>query len=201
MSFDVIKQFEDKIAEFFGSSYAVSVDSCTHGVELCLRYTNAKQISVPYHTYLSIPFLADKLQIPRVWRYEQWADYYYLTDRVIDAAVHWQHNGYMPGTFMSISFQYRKHLNLCRGGMILTDDKDAAVSLKKMSYDGRTPDRSWREQNIDMVGYHYYMTPETAQLGLDKLPEAIATPPNRLTYQDYLDLTDNEIFRKERIKQ
>ena len=85
--------------------------------------------------------------------------------------------------------------------MILTDDKDAAVSLKKMSYDGRTPDRSWREQNIDMVGYHYYMTPETAQLGLDKLPEAIATPPNRLTYQDYLDLTDNEIFRKERIKQ
>lgn len=201
MSFDVIKQFEDKIAEFFNSPYAISVDSCTHGVELCLRYTNAKQISVPYHTYLSIPFLADKLQIPRVWRYEQWTDYYYLTDRVIDAAVHWQHNGYIPGTFMSISFQYRKHLNLCRGGMILTDDEHAALVLKKMSYDGRTPDRSWREQNIDMVGYHYYMTPETAQLGLDKLPEAIATPPNRLTYQDYLDLTDNEIFRKERIKQ
>jgi dTDP-4-amino-4,6-dideoxygalactose transaminase len=201
MSFDVIKQFEDKIAEFFNSSYAVSVDSCTHGVELCLRYTNAKQISVPYHTYLSIPFLADKLQIPRVWRYEQWADYYYLTDRVIDAAVHWQHNGYVPGTLMSISFQYRKHLNLCRGGMILTDDEHAALALKKMSYDGRTPDRSWREQNIDMVGYHYYMTPETAQLGLDKLPQAIATPPTRLTYQDYLDLTDNDIFKKERIMQ
>jgi dTDP-4-amino-4,6-dideoxygalactose transaminase len=200
MSFDVIKQFEDKIAEFFGSSYAVSVDSCTHGVELCLRYTNAKQISVPYHTYLSIPFLADKLQIPRVWRYEQWADYYYLTDRVIDAAVHWQHNGYIPGTFMNISFQYRKHLNLCRGGMILTDNEHAALALKKMSYDGRTPDRSWREQNIDMMGYHYYMTPETAQLGLEKLPQAIATPPTRLTYQDYLDLTDNEIFKKDLVR-
>jgi dTDP-4-amino-4,6-dideoxygalactose transaminase len=201
MSFDVIKQFEDKIAEFFNSPYAISVDSCTHGVELCLRYTNAKQINVPCHTYLSIPFLAEKLQIPRVWHYEQWADYYYLTDRVIDAAVHWQHNGYIPGTFMNISFQYRKHLNLCRGGMILTDDKDAALALKKMSYDGRTPDRSWREQNIDMVGYHYYMTPETAQLGLDKLPQAIATPPIRLTYRDYLDLTDNDIFKKERIMQ
>jgi hypothetical protein len=82
MSFDVIKQFEDKIAEFFNSPYAISVDSCTHGVELCLRYTNAKQINVPYHTYLSIPFLAEKLQISRAWRYEQWADYYYLTDRV-----------------------------------------------------------------------------------------------------------------------
>jgi dTDP-4-amino-4,6-dideoxygalactose transaminase len=85
--------------------------------------------------------------------------------------------------------------------MILTDDEHAALALKKMSYDGRTPDRSWREQNIDMVGYHYYMTPETAQLGLDKLPQAIATPPTRLTYQDYLDLTDNEIFKKERIMQ
>jgi hypothetical protein len=52
-----------------------------------------------------------------------------------------------------------------------------------------------------MVGYHYYMTPETAQLGLDKLPQAIATPPTRLTYRDYLDLTDNDIFKKERIMQ
>jgi len=153
---------------------------------------------VPMHTYLSIPFLADKLQIPRSWRYEEWSDYYYLTDRVIDAAVHWQANGYRSGTFMSISFQYRKHLNLCRGGMILTDDPVAALTLKKMSYDGRTPDRSWRDQSIDMVGYHYYMTPETAQLGLDKLPAAIATPPVRLTFRDYLDLTENAIFRKEK---
>ena len=196
MSFDVIKQFEDKIAEFFNSPYAISVDSCTHGVELCLRYTNAKQISVPYHTYLSIPFLADKLQISRAWRYEQWADYYYLTDRVIDAAVHWQHNGYIPGTFMSISFQYRKHLNLCRGGMILTDDEHAALALKKMSYDGRTPDRSWREQNIDTVGFHYYMTPETAKLGLEKIKEAIDIAPRKWLITDWPDLTKMEIFNK-----
>ena len=38
-----------------------------------------------------------------------------------------------------------------------------------MSYDGRLPDVPWREQNISSVGYHYYMTPETAQLGLEKL--------------------------------
>jgi hypothetical protein len=26
----------------------------------------------------------------------------------------------------------------------------------------------WRDQDIESYGYHYYMTPETAQLGLDK---------------------------------
>ena len=38
MNFDVVKEFENKIAEFYGSPYAVAVDCCTHGVELCFRY-------------------------------------------------------------------------------------------------------------------------------------------------------------------
>ena len=49
---------------------------------------------------------------------------------------------------------YRKHLSLGRGGIILTDDKESANILKKMSYDGRLPDVPWREQNIDTMGYH-----------------------------------------------
>jgi hypothetical protein len=39
------------------------------------------------------------------------------------------------------------------------------------------------------------MTPETAQLGLDKLPQAMSTEPKRLTWQDYLDLTLNDVFK------
>ena len=35
----------------------------------------------------------------------------------------------------------------------------------------------WRKQNISRSGYHYYMTPETAELGLKKLPEAIKKKP------------------------
>ena len=61
MSFNTITKFEEKIAEFFGSPYTIAVDCCTHGVELCLRYTNSRKISVPKRTYISIPFLAEKL--------------------------------------------------------------------------------------------------------------------------------------------
>ena len=56
MNFQAVTEFENKIAEFFGSPYAIAVDSCTHGVELALRYTQADHIIVPKHTYLSIPF-------------------------------------------------------------------------------------------------------------------------------------------------
>ena len=193
--FQVVTEFENKIAEFFGAPYAIAVDSCTHGVELALRYTQVDHITVPKHTYLSIPFLANKLWIDLFWKDENWVDYYYLTDKVIDAAVLWKPNSYIPGTFMGISFQYQKHLSLGKGGIILTDDEGAAIQLKKMSYDGRLPNIPWREQNINTIGYHYYMTPETAQLGLDKLPKAIATTPKQWIISDWPDLTQMDIFK------
>jgi dTDP-4-amino-4,6-dideoxygalactose transaminase len=196
MSFQAVTEFENKIAEFFGAPYAIAVDSCTHGVELALRYTQVDHITVPKHTYLSIPFLANKLWIDLFWKNENWVDYYYLTDKIIDAAVLWKPNSYIPGTFMGVSFQHQKHLSLGRGGIILTDDKEAAVQLKKMSYDGRLPNIPWRDQNIDTIGYHYYMTPETAQLGLEKLPKAIETPSRQWVVNDWPDLTQMDIFKQ-----
>jgi dTDP-4-amino-4,6-dideoxygalactose transaminase len=195
MNFNTITEFEQKIADFFGSKYAIAIDSCTHGIEICLRYTKAKYINCPKRTYLSIPFLAQKLNIELNWKDETWVDYYYLTDNIIDAAVLWRKNSYIPKTFMSLSFQYQKHLSLGRGGMILTDDLNAACFLKKMSYDGRLPNIPWRNQNIDCIGYHYYMTPETASLGIEKLDKAINTQPKQWTVNDWPDLTKMEIFK------
>lgn len=196
MDFNLVKKFENEVASFFGAAYGISIDSCTHGIELCLRYTNSKKITVPKRTYISVPFLSSKLNIDLEWKDENWIDYYYLTYNVIDAAVLWKKNSYIPKTFMCISFQYQKHLSLGRGGIILTDDKQAAVDLKKMSYDGRLPDIPWREQNISSIGYHYYMTPETAKMGLNKLPKAIIDSPRQWVVTDWPDLTKMDIFKK-----
>ena len=65
-----------------------------------------------------------------------------------------------------------------------------------MSYDGRLPNIPWKEQNIDMIGYHYYMTPETAEQGLIKLPMAILKEPKQWTINDWPDLTQMEVFKK-----
>lgn len=195
MSFETITIFENKLASFFGSKYAIAVDSCTHGIELCLRYAESKKINVPKRTYLSIPFLAEKLNINREWKEEEWNDFYYITDDIIDAAVLWKANSYIPNTFMSISFQYQKHLSLGRGGVILTDNEKAANILKKMSYDGRIPNIPWRNQNIDCLGFHYYMTPEVAALGVEKLEKAINTKPRKWIVTDWPDLTQMDIFK------
>jgi hypothetical protein len=195
MSFQIIEEFEKEVAKFFGAPYAVATDCCTHGLELSLRYKNTKKISVPKHTYLSVPMLADKLNLDLEWRDEKWQDYYYLTDDIIDAAVLWKPNSYIPNTYMSVSFQFKKHLSLGRGGIILFDNKNAYDILKKMSYDGRNPDLPWTEQNIKTIGYHYYMTPETAELGLKKLPTAIATKPKQWVYTDWNDLTTMDVFK------
>ena len=194
MSFNKITEFENKIAKFFGSPYAVAVDCCTHGIELCLRYKNIRKIIVPKRTYISIPFLANKLNIDLKWKDESWIDYYYLTDNIIDAAVLWKKNSYVLNTFMNVSFQFKKHLSLGRGGIILMDNKNAAIELKKMSYDGRLPDVPWRNQNINSMGYHYYMSPETAELGLKKLDNAIDTIPKQWVITDWPDLTQMDIF-------
>ena len=199
MNFNFVSNFENKISQFFGSPFAVAVDSCTHGIELCLRYTKEKKINVPKRTYISVPFLAEKLGIEIDWRDEEWVDYYtlnYSDRRIIDAAVLWKRNSYIPNTFMCISFQYQKHLSLGRGGIILLDNEEDFFKLKKMSYDGRLPNVPWREQDIDTIGYHYYMTPETAELGLNKLEMAISTEPRKWVYTDWPDLTQMKIFKK-----
>ena len=196
VNWNTVTEFENKIAEFFGAPYAVAVDSCTHGLELCLRYTKAKSIDVPRRTYLSVPMLADKLSIGLDWFNIQWQDLYYLTNKVIDAAVLWEANSYREDSFMCLSFQYQKHLSLGRGGIILCPDEQSYNQLKKMSYDGRLPGIPWRNQDIDTMGYHYYMTPETAQLGLDKLQAAIDTPQRVWSWEDYPDLTKMKLWAK-----
>lgn len=195
INFDIVREFEEKISSFFGSPYAVAIDSCTHGVELALRYTKAKKISCPKRTYLSIPFLSKKLNIDLEWRDENWVDYYYITENVIDAAVLWKKDSYIPKTFMGISFQYQKHLSLGRGGALLLDNEKAYFQIKKMSYDGRIPNTPWRDQDIDTFGLHYYMTPETAQNGVNKFQEAIETPPRQWVVSDWPDLTEMKIFK------
>ena len=194
--FEYVTEFESQIAEFFGSPYAVATDSCTHALELCLRYTGYNNITIPTRTYVSVPMTCVKLGLNWSWKEEEWSDYYHLgNSTIIDAAVLWGENTYLPNTFMCLSFQFRKHLNLGRGGMILLQCEDDYNALKKMSYDGRDLDRPWAEQDITSIGYHYYMTPEVAKTGIELLKCRKKSPAKKWTARDYPDLTEMSVFK------
>lgn len=192
-----VKEFERLIANYYGAKYAVAVDCCTHAIELCLRvYKPHSSVNCPRHTYLSVPMTFEKLNLSWEFYDVHWKDYYYVGNtNIIDAAVYWKRNGYIPGSMMCLSFQYRKHLNLNRGGMILLDNEEQYELLRRMRYDGRTDDKPWAEQDVETMGYHYYMTPETAQLGLQRFQEVVDVKPRRWTYKDYPDLRSMSVFK------
>ena len=198
---ELVRKFEREIADFYGAPFAVATDSCTHAIELCLRHRPPApgiELTIPSRTYISVPFTLMKLDLNWHFVDQVWQDYYYIDGtNIVDAAVFFKEQGYINGTYMCLSFQFQKHLSLGRGGMILTDNREAMWELKKMSYDGREPDIPWREQNIKTKGYHYYMAPETAMLGLKKLPEAINTKPREWVLNDWPDLTQMEVFKND----
>lgn len=196
MGFEKVLEFENKISNYFGSNYAVAVDSCTHAIELCLRYEGFTDIKIPTRTYISVPFTAKKLFCNWNWKDENWEDYYFIGNtNIVDAAPYWKENGYVKDTYMCLSFQYSKHLSLGRGGIILLDNKKDYDFLKKMSYDGRDFNSSWITQNIDVVGYHYYMTPETAELGINKFENVKDIQPEKWTYKKYPYLPNMKVFK------
>ena len=194
---ELVKKFEGEIADFYGAPFAVATDSCTHAIELCLRHrppAPGMVLTIPARTYISVPFTLMKLHLS--WKFfdQVWQDHYYIGGtNIVDAAVFFKAGGYIKNTFMCLSFQFKKTLSLGRGGAILCDNEKDYESLKKMSYDGRRDNKPWREQNIDSMGYHYYMTPETAELGSQKLKDAVAKPSQGSGNYPYLP--DMNVFK------
>lgn len=205
-TWEINDYFEKLVAEFFGAPYAVAVDSCTHAIELSLRICqNLTQTAIiPKQTYMSVPMTLDKLGVPYVLQDIPWQDYYTLDPYpVIDAAVAWQQNSYVSGTRMCLSFQFKKHLCIGRGGMILLDNANDYERLHRLAHDGRNRRVPWPKDTIVEPGYHYYMTPEDAARGIDlfhqlfdqpRLPASITHPQG---YQDYIDLTIHPYFKQQ----
>jgi dTDP-4-amino-4,6-dideoxygalactose transaminase len=194
--FEYVEEFEKEISKFYNSPYAVATDCCTHALELCLRYEGYNDITIPTHTYISVPFTAEKLNLKWKFESQQWEDFYYLGNtNIIDAAVYWKQNGYIQNTYMCLSFQHKKHLNLGRGGAILLQNERDYDALKKMSYDGRDLSRPWAEQDIDTIGYHYYMTPEIAKIGIELLNDRKKIPSKKWNYKDYPNLKEMSVFK------
>lgn len=192
---DSISEFEDRIAEWYGAKHGIATDSCTHALELCLRLKDVAVSNCPAHTYLSVPMTMHKLNMLWSFTDESWTESYLLGGTNIrDAAVQWRQGSHIAGEYTCLSFQFKKHLSLGRGGMILCDHAADALTLRKMSYDGRLPGTPWADQQIDTWGYHYYMTPEMAELGLLRLPAAMRMSARTWDWRDYPDLRHMEVF-------
>lgn len=174
---EVVDIWEKKVAKFFGANYGVSVDCCTNAMILSLRYEllHGKiqlkdTITIPRNTYVSASILLVHSGLRVKYDDREWSGYYKLEgSSVIDAAVRWKRNSYIyePNSLWCISFQIKKMIPIGKGGMILTDNKEAYDWLKMERYDGRDMSLPYDHPNhIKTLGSHYYQTPEDCARGI-----------------------------------
>jgi dTDP-4-amino-4,6-dideoxygalactose transaminase len=194
--FKPIFDFEKAIANYFGAPYAVATDCCTHALEMCLQLHPKDKVECPRKTYISVPFMLIKIKRNFLFVNKKWKGCYNLTPNIIDGATFWKKNGYIPGTKLCISFHIKKHINIGRGGMILLDNETEYKRLMRMRYDGRSIYENvfYKDEDISDIGYHYYMTPETAKKGLKIFKQKRDIKPIQISYKDYSDVSKFKVF-------
>lgn len=194
---DVIEIFERKVAEFAGAKYGVAVDCCTHGLFLSLKYLQATGvIEIPKYTYQSVPMYINHAGCKPKFTDEKWSGIYQLKPYPIwDAATRWYRGMYNGGMHV-VSFQIKKRIPIGRGGMILTDDKNAYEWLVKARYDGRDMEVSQWDDDSNICGWHMYMTPEDAARGIILMDQIPDNNPDTGTWENYADLSQKKMWKE-----
>ena len=92
-----------------------------------------------------------------------------------------------------------KHFKLSKGGAIITDDYQAFLWFKRARYSGRR-ECSYHTDNLDMLGWNFYMMPELAARGLllmNQFYNFDGTPKNNEDLEiPYPDLSKFEVYTK-----
>ena len=172
--FDLVHEFEKQIAKYTGAPYAVATDCCTHALYLSLYYQkqkdNIQHVVLPKNTYVSVAMQCKHLGLSITFEDIKWEGAYDIGGtRVVDSAPRLHKGCYMKGKYQCLSFQFKKILSTVRGGMILTDDPEFYEWAQLAVHDGRNMKVPYELDKITFAGWHYFMTPETAELGLARL--------------------------------
>ena len=170
--YDVTNEFEKELSKYTGAKYVVTVDSMSNALFLALTYENinGKEITIPNRTYPSVPceiiHAGGKVNFKKVKGKTLKGAYQLEGSKVWDSALRFTANMYKPETHMCVSFTGPyKHFKLSKGGAILTDDHNAYLWFKRARYSGRR-ECSYHDDNLDMLGWNFYMMPELAARGL-----------------------------------
>jgi dTDP-4-amino-4,6-dideoxygalactose transaminase len=192
----IVKHFEEELANYTGSKYVICVDSCTNAIFLCCKFLKVANVTIPRKTYLSIPQAIINAGGNVNLEDLQWEGQYQLKPYPIyDSALRFTSKMYNAGTFVCLSFHYKKHLPIGKGGAILTDDFNAYCWLKKMRYEGRSEISYW-EDTIQDVGYNMYMTPFEAAIGLSLMQNLKIINEDLHEKDNYRNLDDFLTFLK-----
>ena len=181
--YEVTREFERLLGEYTGAPYVVTVDNQSNALFLSLYYEkNVKKsiktdtIIIPNRTYPSVPceIIHAGLKVEFGNDFDNLNEekgtlkgaYNLYGSNVWDSALSFTSNMYKNWTHMCISFTGPyKHFKLSKGGAILTDSYEAYLWFKRARYSGRN-ECSYHEDNLNMLGWNFYLMPELAARGV-----------------------------------
>ena len=202
--YKVTEEFEEKLADYTGAKYAITVDNASNAIFLALMYENVKgkTITIPSRTYPSVPceiiHAGAKINWQPVKGTTLKGSYQLYPTKVWDSALSFTGDMYIPKTHMCVSFTGpHKIFKLSKGGAILTDDYKAYLWFKRARYSGRR-ECSYHIDHFDMLGWNFYMMPELAARGLLLIDQFYNLDGSKKHQSDqelpYPDLSKFEIY-------
>ena len=208
--YDITDEFEQQLSNYTGAKYVVTVDNMSNGLFLALYYENhvkksiAGKVSIPCRTYPSVPCEIIHAGLKVEWEEVEGKTltgaYQLKGSNVWDSALTFTADMYKPKTHMCISFTGPyKHFKLSKGGAILTDNHEAYLWFKRARYSGRR-ECSYHDDNLDMLGWNFYMMPELAARGLLLMGQFYNMDGTKKHNEDlklpYPDLSKFKIYNK-----
>lgn len=171
--YKITKDFEEALCEYTGARYAVAVNSCSMALRLCLdRLMKPREpITIPKHTYVSVPCAIKQAGGKVVWSDKRWSGVYQLYPLPIwDCARRFTSGMFKTYQYQCVSFATTKILGIEQGGAILHDNAEADAWFRKARFDGREEGKLPQEQKTwDVIGHHCIMLPSVAAALLLKL--------------------------------
>jgi len=209
--YDITNEFEEKLSQYTGAKYTVTLDNMSNALFLALYYEKnitksitSKYITIPNRTYPSVPCEIIHAGLKVKWKMVEGKTitgaYELGGSNVWDSALSFTADMYKPGTHMCVSFTGPyKHFKLSKGGAILTDSHEAYLWFKRARYSGRR-ECSYHDDNLDMLGWNFYMMPELAARGLLLMGQFYETGGKKKHNNDlelpYPDLSKFEIYNQ-----
>lgn len=205
-NFDFNDIFEQKLCDYTGFKYAVTVDCCTNAILISLEALRLKgkinkeiELDIPFRTYMSVPMTLKHNGWKISFIENKWEKKYQIGNTSIyDSATDFHQDmslDYSDDVFVCVSFQQKKRLSLGRGGAILFNDIKYLEILRRLRHDGRNSkmcDKDEIEYNLQdiLIGYHCYLEPDKAAKGILIMNQhqLMLKPYSPATYKDYPDL-------------
>jgi dTDP-4-amino-4,6-dideoxygalactose transaminase len=209
--YKITDDFEKELGRYTGAPYVITLDNMSNALFLSLYYEKnitktitGDTITIPNRTYPSVPceiiHSGLKVDFDLVDGRTIKGAYQLKGSNVWDSALRFTADMYIPKSHMCVSFTGPyKHFKLSKGGAILTDNHDAYLWFKRARYSGRR-ECSYHDDNLDMLGWNFYMMPELATRGMLLMNQFYNIDGTKKYNEDlelpYPDLSKFEIYRK-----